>query len=198
MAQHLFNSLQIRQRLSSLQSILSSLQIRQRLLESNKCTVSEAFNRARSLYQTKEYSASYTTRNDLAAASVAYDKSDDLNHTPSNDLRAIASIGGKKCYFCGSFYRRRAGCPAREVGCFSCGKTGHFSRVWKTKTTGNKNNSEEAVIFLTSPSFLFSTHTAACSGTLVNSSLGVYVNETKQTALVDFGSLESYINFKDK
>ena len=53
----------------------------------------------------------------------------------------------------------------------------------------NKSNSEGPVNSLTSPSSLFSTHTAACHGSLVNSSLEVCVNGTKLTALVDSGKL---------
>ena len=174
---------------------LASSQIRQRLLESNELTISEVFNKARSLNQAEEYSASYTTRSDLITASVSQDKSDNPNLTPSNDLQAIVSIGGKKCYFCGRPYNRRANCSAREVRWFSSEKTGHFSRVCETKTTEfNKNNSDEAVNFLTSPSSLFLTHAVACPGSLAISSLRVYINGTKLTALVDSGSSESYIN----
>ena len=74
------------------------------------------------LYQAEEYSASYTTRSDLITASIAQDKSDDSNLISSNDLRAIASIGGKMCYFCECLYHRRADCPAREVKTLFVGK----------------------------------------------------------------------------
>ena len=83
---------------------LASSQIRQRLLECNEITVSEGFNKTMPLYQAEEYFASYTTRSHLITASIAQDKSGDLNLIPSNDLRAIASIGGKMCYFCGRLH----------------------------------------------------------------------------------------------
>ena len=110
----------------------------------------------------------------------------------------VATISrGRKCYFCGRRYHRRADCPAKEVSCHLCEKVGHFSHVCRSKGTKPiKKTSIRQTSALSShnPSRLFTTYAAACPGSLIKASLGVFVNGIKLTALVDSGSSESYIN----
>ena len=78
---------------------LASCHIHPRLLKSNELTENKEFNKAMSLDHAEEYSTTYTSKNDLITASVAQDKSDGRNLTPSTDLRATVFTGRKKGYF---------------------------------------------------------------------------------------------------
>ena len=70
------------------------------------------------LVQAKEYSATYTSRNNLITASVAQNKSDGPNLRPSNAQWATASTCGKKGYFCDRFYHRLADCRQEMLAAF--------------------------------------------------------------------------------
>jgi len=171
----------------------------QRFLESNKFTVNEAFNRARSLYQAQEYSATYASKTDLVSATIetGNDAPDLTPKSSTKVLAATAPSGGKKCYFCGSSYHKRAECPAKEMACFSCEKVGHFSHVYRAKhakATTKSSTSQANALNSPSPSPSFSMHAAACPGSLIKAALEVRVNGTKLTTLIDSGSSESYIN----
>ena len=112
---------------------VASYHIRQRLLESNELIVNQAFNKARSLFQAQEYSATYTSRTNSVAASATRteDNSEneaDIDSSPvtSGEVLAVATFSGeRKCYYCG----RRYHCRADRLG-----KTGadgaHTSSSW--------------------------------------------------------------------
>ena len=125
---------------------LASHHIRQRLLESIELTVDQAFSKARSLFQAQEYSATYTSSmsgTNLVAASATRTEDNieneaDIDSSPvtSGEVLAVATFsGGRKCYYCGRKFHRRADCSAKEVSCHLCGKVGHFSRVCRSKST---------------------------------------------------------------
>ena len=91
---------------------LASHHISQRLLESNELTVDQAFNKARSLFQAQEYSATCTssmsgTNSVAASATLTEDNSEneaDIDSSPvtSGEVLAVATFsGGRKCYYCG-------------------------------------------------------------------------------------------------
>lgn len=180
---------------------LASHHIRQRLLENNELSVADAFNRARSLCQAQEYSATYASESGLiaAAANVEHknDKYDAVTALSTESL-AITSSEEKKCYFCGRANHRREDCPAKETNCYSCGKIGHFSRVCKAAKNSkiNKKRSFGQVHALPSSSTpnLCTAYTAACPGSLIRASMDVYIKGKKLTALIDSGSSESYIS----
>ena len=156
---------------------LASHHIR-RLLESNELTVNQAFNKARSLFQAQEYSATYTssmsgTNSVAASATRTEDNSEneaDIDSSPvtSGEVLAVATFsGGRKCYYCGRRYHRRADCLAKEVSCHSCGKIGHFSRVCRskgTKPTKKPSVGQTSALSSHNSSPLFTTYAAACPG----------------------------------
>ena len=150
-----------------------------------------------SLDQAEEYSATYTSRNDLITASVAQDKSDGANLTPSNNLRATAFTGGKKGYFCGPSYHRQADCPARDVSCFSSEKRGIlFASAKKEHGIYQEEIREESKffnVFTFSMSYLYSCIFWKFKFFFFGNVCTV--NGIKLTALVNFLSSESYINF---
>ena len=187
---------------------LASHHIRQRLLKSKELTVDQAFNKARSLFQAQEYSATYLSSmsgtNSVAASSTrTEDNSEneaDINLSPvtSGEVLAVATFsGGRKCYYCGQRYHCRADCLVKEVSCNSSGNMGDFSCVCRfkgTKPTKKPSVGQTSALSSQNPSPLFTTYEAACSGSSIKASLGVSVNGIKLTALVDSGSSESYTN----
>ena len=59
-------------------------------------------------------------------------------HNDSHNYETCAAMNKSKksCYFCGSFnLHKRELCPARNVTCHNCSKTGHFAKVCRARSS---------------------------------------------------------------
>lgn len=57
-----------------------------------------------------------------------------------HDKKEVWSVTTPRCYNCGALFNKEHTneCKAREVQCFGCEKTGHFSKYCKTKKQEKK------------------------------------------------------------
>ena len=87
--------------------------------------------------------------------------------------------------------------PARNVICYSCGKTGHFGKVCRSKSTRTTSSlaMPQTVSSLSSHSLSLCLALAVCPGSLINSSISVNTNGKYHTASTDLESSESYVNY---
>ena len=152
---------------------LSSHDIHQRLLENNELSLDRAFDIANSLDMAIEHSTGYFPLENVSAAAnnLSDDFSPETMNVGTSDIDASPGTCStipktKKCYFCGKDYCLRHRCPARDAVCHSCGKTGHFSRVWRSRRIAAPKlvSQSSSVSFAISPSLC--TMSAACPGNL--------------------------------
>ena len=122
-------------------------------------------------------------------------KAPDLVVTSNNDVVVYNNFNGKRCIFCGRTYHQQSVCLAREAACYSCGIFGHFSVSVKQRSNKKGLDGRFNSSTAEGPTPGSTTHAAACFGSLIKSFLQAYVNGIKLTALINSGSLESYINF---
>ena len=109
-------------------------------------------------------------------------------------LQAVSKV---KICFCGKEYYDRNKCPARNATCYSCGKTGHFGKVCRSKSTRTTSSlaMPQSVSSPSSHSPSLCITTAACPGSLIKFSIPVNINGKCFTTLIDSGSSESYVNY---
>ena len=99
----------------------------------------------------------------------------------------------RQCFFCGLAYHERKYCPAISSTCFSCGKIGRYSRVCRANNGSGrrlKSTNQSAALSLVSLTSM------ACPGNVLRYAILLNLNDKNLTALIDFGSSESYINSK--
>ena len=175
---------------------LSSPSIRQRLLENNQLTVTQAFDKARSLRTAQEHSDAYLNRPNVATITHQAEDNPSPANEPDNDDVILGSTSQRKlCYFCGFSYHKRGQCPARDITCHTCRKKGHFSRVCRSKAPSLRLNKSQRSQAASEPSSsALCSIAAACPASLAPASLQISVKGAPLTALVDSGSSESYIN----
>ncbi|KAF7255313.1 hypothetical protein EG68_11244 [Paragonimus skrjabini miyazakii] len=108
------------------------------------------------------------------------------------DIEFTAATGnfpkqnGSLCYFCGLRRHPRRQCPARDAVCKGCGNKQHYERVCQSSRTIHSAAISESV--------LSSTTVAAAPVCLSDAVVEIYVNGIRLQALVNTGSLESYIS----
>ena len=175
---------------------LSSSYIQQRLLESERLTLDQAHEKARTLDHAQKNSEVYSQQNNqpvVAAATVDLDSSTLVDDSLS--LSAIRSGSDsrqttqrkKLCYFCGGpMHANRPHCPARDATCHNCSKVGHFSKVCRSKS---KNSNLSAIY---SPTLC--AITAACPENLSHASVPIICNNQTLDALIDSCSSDSFIS----
>ena len=75
-------------------------------------------------------------------------------------------------------------------------KSWHYSKIYRSRVSGRQTNQvfRKIASSYSDPSPAFCIISAACPASLLPASLPVTLNGTKVTALVDSGSLESYLN----
>ena len=167
---------------------LDSSAIRQRLLEKEDLTLDRANDLALSLDRAQEQSLKYTTTPHVATTEPvkeAVTSSECASSTPGSTSgnRKVT----KKCFFCGGAAHPRSQCIARNVECFRCGKTGHFSRACKAKATSSSIIEEHVNPHLSSI-------LASAPACLQPSVITTRANGHSAKTSVDSGSSASYIN----
>lgn len=105
---------------------LSASHIRQRLLENSSLTLSEAYEKARSLELAQQQASSYNQN--VSVNAIDLEKSSPVQNEPESkidksafDQTIVATVKGK-CFFCGFAYHLRTKCPARNAICNICKK----------------------------------------------------------------------------
>ena len=120
-------------------------QIRQRLLENKELDLQTAFDQARSI-DTALKSAEYYQTHTLASINPheVQEKSVSLREDEKIKSKDVSARLAKFCSYCGSFFRPRYRCPARNATCYKCQK-GHFYSVCRA------NKSAAAIVEAPSP-----------------------------------------------
>lgn len=173
--------------------------IRQRLLESTTLTLSEAFERARSLElaqnQSEAFSKPYSNINCVKVENQLSDSESVKSNCSSCSKNRVVAGASYQCYFCGSSKRHssRQECPAFNMDCKQCGKKGHFSKVCRSK----HNNTRVKSAFKSSSHNFKKSSTTTCAAfhpALSKSTITIKVDGLKTNALVDTGSSETFIS----
>jgi len=102
-------------------------------------------------------------------------------------------VVSQSCCYCGlNQHKIRSLCPAREAICHACGKRGHFSRVFQTKSSSQSfYKSSAAAVFSEIRSVLASTPQSLESAVIKGSLEGSPVK-----VLIDSGAYENFIDDK--
>lgn len=99
---------------------------------------------------------------------------------------AEATLAATKsqCWFCGNLHHPRRKCPARQVTCHKCSKTGHFAKMCHS----SKSSTQSTAI-------VNAVHTMSINNSPTLSS----IKGKKLKALIDNGSTDrSFINQKSR
>lgn len=172
---------------------LQSNNIRTRLLEQPSLTLETAYNMARSLESAQKQSQQYggeSTPCALTSTELPSNMSQQTFPTatlPSDTGPILSAATKQTCYFCGYSKHPRSKCPARDAVCKTCGKTGHYQRVCKSKSFNSPTTSAVTP-------FLSCVITAAAPPCLSRTTTKIVVNNVELQALIDTGSSESYIS----
>ena len=159
--------------------------IRERLLEHSTITLQAAITQARTLDYAQQNAAFYTKPN--LAASVGRIDGRIQDDSSSNSCATSSS----KCFFCGNGRHPRNKCPARNVTCHKCSKSGHFGKVCRTfpksaamaeSTTSTTNTTSQPLLSVIS--------VASMSGATVP----IKLDNQEVHAMVDSGSSDSFIH----
>ena len=121
-----------------------------------------------------------------AAVSTSTPEEEQKGPKNSRNANCETAVFAEKCYFCGKNKHPRSQCPAREVICYRCHKIGHFSKVCRSKTTGNAHSvavNSSTVLGISAPK----THTS-------KTNLQIKVNGRVVSALLDTGSTLNHVS----
>ena len=117
------------------------------------------------------------------------------NKEPLQHLSAAQNSTNELCYFCGNNRHPRSKCPAREVDCNKCGKKGHFAKVCKSSKP--VNNSNNGTIASTNFQDTLASIISGNTGNGLSKSIcTILINNSKVNALIDSGSMDSFIHPK--
>ena len=115
---------------------LTSNAIRQRLLENVTLDLQTAYDQARSLDIAQKSSDVYTVSEPYSPASAVPPVAA-VQSTSDSESPEVAATQ-TRCYFCGNPRHPRRNCPARDVTCLKCSKTGHFAKVCNSLTSSSR------------------------------------------------------------
>ena len=115
---------------------LTSNAIRQRLLENVTLDLQTAYDQARSLDIAQKSSDVYTVSEPYSPASAVPPVAA-VQSTSDSESPEVAATQ-TRCYFCGNPRHPRRNCPARDVTCLKCSKTGHFAKVCNSLTASSR------------------------------------------------------------
>lgn len=168
---------------------LSAPHVRQRLLENPILTLSDAYEKARSLELAQLQAQSYNQTLTLNALS-APDRPPITPAIETQDYRSsykveetLAAAMGR-CFYCGYDPHVRGKCPARNATCNLCGRKGHFAKVCRS---GKRNPKQTA-------SMVIATNYGTKISSLDKAMTLVRVNGIDLHALLDTGSSCSFIS----
>ena len=139
--------------------------IRQRLFENSKLTADQAFDIANSLSGAQQHSEAYLLKSDFSSLASSLSPKLPTNgkgNETSSKNNLIGAISSQTCYFCGQAYHLRNRCPAKEAKCFTCGKVGHFPKVFRSRASGRQANQHNQVL-RQAASFYFNPSPALCT-----------------------------------
>ena len=162
------------------------------MLEQNDITLQQPLDLALSLNQAQEHA---TRLNHVKHLATTQEIRHNINQQeyqippPTSTSAAMKrNFHSKTCFFCGGLVHNRDRCPAKDIQCFLCGKTGHFSRVChskkKIKTSTSMYDPIVSSIFVGFPKCL---KASVVEGT---------VNGVSVQILMDTGFSKSYINHR--
>ena len=171
---------------------ISSQNIRTRLLENRTLSLTAAIDQARALEIATSDSQIYDSTSTSASRPIAATKQ--VEEFPNSstfnrneelvETSAAANAAAKRwthCYGCGSSIRHdRSKCPARNVECHKCKKSGHFSKVCMSKNPVTAS-AQSATL-------------ACVPSALKESVVEIYINGFSLKALLDTGSSENFLS----
>ena len=114
---------------------ISSHSIRRRLLETNRLTVNQAFGKACSFRTAQEHFEAYFNPADTAAVVSSSGETTLFSNQANAEFGLNFTIRSIICAFCGFSFHNRKQCPAKEAGCYTNGKKGHFAKVCRSKSS---------------------------------------------------------------
>ena len=109
---------------------------------------------------------------------------------------STAKFQGQKCFNCGNARHEkdnRALCPAQGVTCRKCGKMGHFGKVCRTSSSGNRNQSSFGSRNRDSSSAAVILASMCSSTNSVSSMVDARLNDQPVKAMIDTGSSDNFI-----
>ena len=177
--------------------------ITQRLLEEGG-TRTELFNKARTLEAAirNNETLSVNQRMFLNEVDVRPENPQPANKPEEDQTLAAASRDfsprnsrnpRNSCYYCGYSNHSRRLCPARDMTCNLCSKTGHFARVCQSTRRTNPPSRNFQRNSAPNPQ---STAAATAPPELADAVIRSQVNNHPVSALVDSGSSDSFIDHK--
>lgn len=163
---------------------VTSHNIRQRLLENLNLSLEETVTQALALERAQLQSEAYGAHHSSFSTKIQNSSSCRANADKCSEHDyVIAAVAKPKCGFCGGSSHPRSRCGARNATCHKCGKTGHFSKVCRSKST-KPTCVNSAYLSAISASITQGLKSAVCK---------VEINGSKVEALVDTGSTRSFI-----
>jgi len=180
---------------------LLSPHIRQRLLENNSLELTEAEEKARSIEiaikNSQSYSYQLQNSNETAIMNLESYTSQIQNSNDNNQCNTTRS-DIKKCFFCGGTLHPRFQCPAKEIVCRNCKKTGHFSKVCRSKKSFQSVKTtaalSEAHELASDDSLVGSIVGASASLSLSKAIVMAKIDGIPARCLIDTGSSGSYMS----
>ena len=166
---------------------IQSNSIRQRLLENKVLDLEHIFDQARSLDIAFRNSESYVQQPAYVNSVSSPPRATIVEIEPSDqNICAAAEVSsGKKCWNCGNSKHSKAVCPARNVVCHNCSKTGHFVKCCKSKNqSGFSASVNHPTLAMVAPS-------DQVVGGLDKATVPVVIAGAHLKALIDSGSSES-------
>ena len=148
------------------------------------------FDQARSLDSAARSSESYSVPPPpVNAAMPQADVVPDPPTDPST-LTAAPGMQRQKCFFCGNSRHPQSKCPARNATCSKCQKKGHYQVVCRGGAPPPTVKGASAAMWNPTLAAI----SAAAPQSLVKSTTVVSIDGVEAKALIDSGSLESFIH----
>lgn len=174
--------------------------MRQRLLENLNLSLVEATVQARALERAQVQSEAYGTEHTtFAVQEDVTDNASDLSSSKSGalDIGAHDTVAAmvKRCSYCGGSMHPRYRCAARDASCHNCGKSGHFAKVCRLRTTqssSTNNHKRSSRNQTASLDYLSAVANGVAEG-LKSAVCKIMINGRRLEALVDTGSTKSFI-----
>jgi len=176
---------------------LNSQGTRQRILEKDNLSLEAAYEQAYSLERAQQQSI-YSQPITVSVVKPPQDRDAFEQHTAvptsedalTKDESAVAAVQKNKCFFCVGPYHLRRRCPARNAVCNECGKTGHFAKVCRSKSTCSKSPNISAALL---PEHYIASVVGApvCLQSAIDD---IEIQGLPARAMLDSGASDSYVD----